>query len=325
MDTILVTGGAGYIGSIVAELLVSRGYPTLVLDNLRSGHREAVPKGARLIEADLNDRAALDRVFTEQRVSAVVHMAAAIEVEESVRRPLFYYRENVGGTLTLLETMVAAGVERIVFSSTAAVYGTPEKTPITEDDPTVPVNPYGQTKLVCEHMIEEARKTEGLSCVALRYFNASGASERLGENHVPESHLIPRLLAAAAGRAPAVQIYGTDYPTADGTCIRDYVHVADIAEAHLTAIERASQGGAIYNLGSGHGYSVRQVIETAERVVGRRIPVEVHGRRAGDPPALVADSSRIQRELGWEPKRSLEEILRSAWHWAERHPRGYSV
>jgi UDP-glucose 4-epimerase len=325
METILVTGGAGYIGSVVAELLVSRGYPTLILDNLRSGHREAVPDGARLIETDLNDRAALDRVFAEEHVSAVVHMAAAIEVEESVRRPLFYYRENVGGTLTLLETMVAAGVKRIVFSSTAAVYGRPEKTPIREDDPTVPVNPYGQTKLVCEQMLEAARQAEGMRYVALRYFNASGATRRLGENHVPESHLIPRLLAAAAGRAPAIHIYGTDYPTTDGTCIRDYIHVLDIAEAHLTAIENASQGGAVYNLGSGHGYSVRQVIETAERVVGHHIPVEVHGRRAGDPPALVADSSRIRSDLGWEPKRNLEEILRSAWEWAEAHPQGYSA
>jgi UDP-glucose 4-epimerase len=325
MDTILVTGGAGYIGSIVAELLVSRGYPTLILDNLSKGHREAVPDGARLIEADLNDRAVLDRVFAEEPISAVVHMAAVIEVEESVRRPLFYYRENVGGTLTLIETMVAAGVKRMVFSSTAAVYGKPEKTPIAEDSPTIPVNPYGQTKLVCEQMLEAARQAEGLGYVALRYFNAAGASERLGEHHDPESHLIPRVLAAAAGRAPEIQIYGTDYPTPDGTCIRDYIHVIDIAEAHLAALERAGSGGAVYNLGTGHGDSVRQVIETAERVIGQRIPVETHGRRAGDPPALVADSSRIRRELGWEPRRNLEEILRSAWQWTERHPRGYSA
>ncbi len=324
MDTVLVTGGAGYIGSVVAELLVSRGYSTLVLDNLRSGHREAVPKGARLIEADLNDRAAVDRVFAGESIAAVVHMAAAIEVEESVRRPLLYYRENVGSTLTLLEAMVAAGVRRLVFSSTAAVYGVPGRATITEENPTRPVNPYGRTKLLCEQLIEDVRQAEGLGYVALRYFNAAGATEDLGENHVPESHLIPRLLAAAAGRAPQIDVYGTDYPTADGTCVRDYIHVVDIAEAHLAAIERAVSGGAVYNLGTGHGYSVRQVIETAERVVGHAIPVQVLGRRAGDPPALVADSSRIRRELGWQPKRDLEEILRSAWQWAERHPHGYS-
>ncbi len=323
MDSILVTGGAGYIGSVVAELLVSRGYCTLVLDNLRAGHRQAVPDRAELIVADLNDRAALDRLFGRYRVSAVVHMAAVAEVEESVRRPLYYYRENVAGTLSLLEAMQAAGVRRIVFSSTCSTYGIPAAVPISEDAPTDPVNPYGRTKLVCERLLEEARRVDGLTYVALRYFNAAGASERFGEHHHPESHLIPNLLAAAAGRAPAIDVYGDDYPTPDGTCIRDYIHVLDIAEAHLAAFER-NPPAAIYNLGCGLGHSVRQVIETAERVTGRRIPRRVLGRRPGDPPALVADNARARRDLGWQPRRDLEEILRSAWQWAERHPRGYS-
>ncbi|HEV2388336.1 MAG TPA: UDP-glucose 4-epimerase GalE [Candidatus Acidoferrales bacterium] len=325
MDAILVTGGAGYIGSVVAELLVARGYPTVVLDNLSEGHREAVPPGAEFVAGDLNDRAMLDGVFAGRRVSAVVHMAAVALVEESVRLPLRYYRQNVAATLNLLEAMLEAGVRRMVFSSSCATYGVPAVVPITEAAPTEPVNPYGHTKLICERMFQEAHRAASLDFVSLRYFNAAGASETLGEDHHPETHLIPRVLAVAAGRHAALDIYGADYPTPDGTCVRDYIHVLDIAQAHLIALERTEPGSAaIYNLGTGRGDSVRQVVASAERVTGRRIPCRLLDRRPGDPPELVADSSRIRRELGWEPKRGLEEILRSAWQWFEGHPGGYS-
>lgn len=325
METILVTGGAGYIGSVVAELLVARGYSTLVLDNLSEGHREAVPPGAEFIAGDLNDRATLDRAFASHRVAAVVHMAAVALVEESVRLPLRYYRQNVSATLNLLEAMLAAGASRMVFSSSCATYGVPARVPITEAAPTDPVNPYGRTKRICEQMLEETHRAAGLSFISLRYFNAAGATERLGEDHHPETHLIPRLLAVAAGRQPALDIYGADYPTPDGTCVRDYIHVLDIAEAHLAALDRAASGAAaIFNIGTGSGDSVRQVVDCAQRVTGRRVPCRLLDRRPGDPPELVADSSRIRRDLGWEPKRGLEEILRSAWQWSERHPTGYS-
>jgi UDP-glucose 4-epimerase len=319
---VLVTGGAGYIGSVVAEVLTARGHDVSVYDNLSEGHEDAVPEGARYVEGDLFDRARLDAALRETRAEAVVHMAAVCLVGESMTDPAKYFRVNVLGGLTLLEAMRAAGVTRIVFSSTAAVYGEPSRQPIEEDDPTDPSNPYGETKLAFERALAWYGRAYGLRSIALRYFNAAGASARAGERHDPESHLIPIVLQAAAGRRGNVTIYGDDYPTRDGTCLRDYVHVLDLAEAHALSLE-ALAGGApsnAYNLGcGGDGFTVREVIDTAARVTGRTIPVSVGLRRAGDPAMLVAASTRIRRDLGWRPRYpALEEIIRSAWAWMTR-------
>lgn len=345
MGIVLVTGGAGYIGSAVTELLLAGGHKPVVVDNLTQGHRAAVPPGVSLVVADLQDRAALERIFTEFPVDAVIHLAAVSVVGDSVREPLRYYRENVGGFLNLLEAMRAAEVRRIVFSSTASVYGIPEQVPITESCAARPINPYGWSKLLGEQILADARAAHGPACVSLRYFNVAGATEICGEAHEPETHLIPRVLEVAAGRRPHLELYGTDYDTPDGTCIRDYIHVTDLAEAHVRALDAvrlgapaagddsenagaARHGGprrapTIYNLGNNRGYSVREVIERARRVTRRKIPVVDFPRRAGDPPVLVASHEKIRAELGWTPRRGLEEMIASAWEWRQRHADGY--
>src|SRR5258706_10763170 len=316
---VLVTGGAGYIGSVVAEVLQARGHTVSVYDDLSEGHRDAVLEGARFFEGDLLDRGRLDAALREARPDAVVHMAAVCQVGESMADPAKYYRVNLLGGLTLLEPMRSAGVARIVFSSTAAVYGEPAKQPIEEDDPTAPSNPYGESKLAFERALGWYGGAYGLRSVALRYFNAAGASSRAGERHDPETHLIPIVLHAAAGRRGAVTIYGDDYPTRDGTCVRAYVRVLALAEAHALSLDALAAGGpsAAYNLGcGGDGFTVREVIDTAARVTGRTIPVGVGARRPGDPATLVAASARIRRELGWTPRYpALEGIISSAWKW----------
>ena len=311
---VLVTGGAGYIGSVVASMLVSDGHEVVVLDNLSRGHRDAVPAGVPLVEVDLLDPDGLRPVLAGG-FDAVMHFAALSLVGESVEEPVRYFRTNVGGTLNLLGLMHDAGVPRLVFSSTAAVYGAPAVTPIQEDAPTVPTNPYGASKLAMDQVIGYQAAATGLAAVSLRYFNVAGASGGLGERHNPETHLIPIVLQVAAGDRPQVQVYGTDYPTPDGTAIRDYIHIEDLARAHLLALEAASGGQhRIYNLGNGVGYSVREVIGVAREVTGRDIPVQEVGRRPGDPPVLVASSARIHRDLGWEPaKPELRHCVADAW------------
>ncbi len=320
LGRILVTGGAGYIGTVVTELLYQRGYEPIVLDNLSQGYRDAVAVGVDLVEADLQDRAALERLFAQYPIEAVIHLAAVSVVSESVAQPLRYYRENVGGLLNLLDAMHKAGVNRIVFSSTAAVYGMPEKNPITEESPTRAINPYGWTKLIGERILADAREGSGVNYVSLRYFNVAGATELCGEAHQPETHLIPRVLEVALRNQPHMEIYGTDYETPDGTCIRDYIHVVDLAEAHILALDYAARRSGIFNLGNTRGFSVREVLACAEKVTRRSIPYVESSRRAGDPPELVASHERIQKELGWAANRGLEEMIASAWAWRQRRP-----
>ena len=323
---LLVTGGAGYIGSIVARQLLSAGHEVTVLDNLKQGHREAVPPGASLVVADLLDRPAIDDVLGGGGFDGALHFAALALVAESVRHPERYYRTNVGGTLNLLEAMVAAGVPRLVFSSTCAVYGQPDEVPIAETAPPRPVNAYGASKLAVDLMIRDLCTATGLGAVSLRYFNVAGASGELGEDHDPETHLIPNVLRAAVGALPALELYGTDYPTPDGTAVRDYIHIEDLAVAHLLALDgaRASEH-RVFNLGNGNGFSVREVIAAVRAVTGLEIPVREAPRRPGDPPMLVAASDRIRSELGWEPhKPGLEEMVADAWAFAKAHPNGYS-
>jgi UDP-glucose 4-epimerase len=316
---VLVTGGAGYIGSVVAEALLARGHEVVVYDNLVRGHRDAVPEAAPLVISDVLDVTTLGSELREHRIEGVVHLAGLSLVGESMSDPARYYRVNVGGGLALLDAMHAAGVGMLVFSSSAAVYGGPDKQPIEEDDPPAPTNPYGESKLVVERAIAWYGRAFGLRGVSLRYFNAAGASARRGERHDPETHLIPLVLQAAAGRRDAVVIYGDDYPTRDGTCVRDYVHVLDLADAHVRALDALAAGApaSVYNLGcGGDGYSVRDVIETAAAVTGRRIVTRVGPRRAGDPATLVAATGRITRELGWRPQhQDLREIIASAWQY----------
>jgi len=318
---VLVTGGAGYIGSVVTETLVAQGHDVVVLDNLTRGHRDAVPGTVPFVQADLQDSAAVRDALARHRIEGVVHMAADSQVGESMADPAKYYRNNVGGGLALLEAMRERGVHALVLSSTAATYGEPAKQPIEESDPTVPTNPYGETKLALEQAMKWYASGHGLRFVSLRYFNAAGATQRCGERHDPESHLIPLVLQAAAGQRPHVTIFGEDYPTKDGTCVRDYIHVADLAEAHVLALALLARGGGstIYNLGcGGDGYTVREVVQVAARVTGRPVPVEVGPRRPGDPAVLVAASDRIRRELGWRPRlQNLEEIVASAWRWMQ--------
>lgn len=321
---ILVTGGAGYIGSITTELLVSSGLEPVVLDNLVEGHGQAIPRGVPVVEADLTDAEAVRRAFTQFDIAGVFHLAGLIAVGESVAEPARYYRHNVVGMLNLLDTMLERGVKRIIFSSSAAVYGTPQEMPIREECTPGPVNPYGWTKLIGEELLKSYRQTYGLAFAALRYFNVAGATAERGENHRNESHLVPRVLQVALGQRPHVEIYGTDYPTPDGTCVRDYIHVSDVAEAHLLAWRRLDSAGGIYNLGDNRGYTVREVIQAAEKVTGKKILFAEHGRRAGDAPVLVASFEKIARELGWRPRCSdLEEIISSAWQWHSCHPHGY--
>jgi len=319
-----VTGGAGYIGSVCAAIALEAGHEVTAFDNLVHGHAAAVPDGAELVEGDLLDPDAVGAIL-EYEFDAVLHFAALIVVPESVTRPELYYRNNVVGTLNLLDAMRERGVRRLVFSSTAAVYGDPETVPIPESAPTRPASPYGNTKLAVDRMLADECAAHGLGAVSLRYFNVGGAFGGLGEDHRPETHLIPNVLAAAAGRAPAVQLFGTDYDTPDGTCVRDYVHVEDLAAAHFLALDSLVAGRHdVYNLGSGSGYSVREVIEAVGRVTGRPFEVEEKPRRPGDAPRLVASSERIRAGLGWRPRHGLEDIVGDAWAWMQEHPDGYS-
>jgi UDP-glucose 4-epimerase len=322
---LLVTGGAGYIGSIVARQLLAAGHQVSVLDNLERGHRAAVPEAASLIVADLRDTGAVDRALGEG-FDGVLHFAALALVGESVDYPERYYRTNVVGTLNLLDAMVAAGTPRLVFSSTCAVYGQPEEVPISEHAPPRPANAYGASKLAVDGMIGDFCRAHGLGAVSLRYFNVAGASGEAGEDHDPETHLIPNILRAASGRTPYVEVFGADYETPDGTAIRDYIHIEDLAAAHLLALEGAQPGRhRIFNLGNGSGFSVRQVIAAAREVTGAEIAVREAPRRPGDPPMLVAASQRIREELGWAPEKpALEQMVADAWAFMQQHPDGYS-
>jgi UDP-glucose 4-epimerase len=325
-ERVLITGGAGYIGSIVASQLLEKGYQVTIFDNLGHGRRAAVPKGAEFVQGDVGDRAALDLLFHRQQVDGVMHFAALIEAGESMKVPEIYFRNNTATSLTLLEAVLAHRISRIVFSSTAALYGDPKRTPIEEDDALRPTNAYGESKLLVEHMLAWFHRIHGLRYASLRYFNAAGASGILGEDHRPESHLIPIALEVAQGKRKELSIYGTDYPTPDGTCVRDYIHVADLASAHLLALEALNtKDKLIYNLGSGRGFSVREVIETVRKVTGHVIPARETQRRPGDPAVLVASSEKIRRELHWTPQFSgLDEIVKSAWEWRRVHPDGYA-
>jgi UDP-glucose 4-epimerase len=321
---LLVTGGAGYIGSIVSQHLLDAGHDVTVLDNLERGHREAIPEGARLVEADLRDAEAT-RDAVAEGFDGALHFAALALVGESVANPERYWRTNVTGTLNLLDALRAADVKRLVFSSTCAVYGEPEVVPIREDTPTRPVNAYGASKLAVDVMIGDECRAHGLGAVSLRYFNVAGASGHLGEDHYPETHIIPNVMRAAQGLQPEVQIFGTDYPTPDGTAVRDYIHIEDLATAHVLALDGARAGEhRIFNLGTGSGFSVREVIAAVSEVTGLDVPVKEADRRPGDPPMLVAASEKIRDELGWVPsKPKLTDMVADAWAFAQARPRGY--
>lgn len=323
---ILVTGGAGYIGSVTAATLLRRGHDVVVLDDLRTGHRGAVPDQAAFVEADVADGSAVTDTLREHRIEAIVHFAASSLVGESMQKPMLYFGNNTAGTLALLGTALEAGVERFVLSSTAALYGTPEHVPIPEDAPLQPESVYGESKHLIERTLAWLGRTAGLGWAALRYFNAAGADGARGEDHRPESHLIPLVLQVALGQRDHIDVFGDDYPTDDGTAVRDYVHVADLADAHVLAVEAIRPGeGRAYNVGTGQGHSVRAVIEACRRVTGRSIPARAAPRRPGDPPALVADPSRIGSDLGWTPHHvELDAIVESAWRWHEAHPDGYA-
>lgn len=324
---ILVTGGAGYIGSHTVAELLDRGEEVVVIDSLETGHREAL-LGGKLYEGDLRDKALLKKLFSENDIDAVIHFAANSLVGESMKDPVKYYDNNVYGTLCLLEAMNEAGVKKIVFSSTAATYGEPEKVPIDENDRTQPTNVYGETKLMMERMMSWFDKVLGIKYVSLRYFNAAGshASGKIGEDHRPESHLIPLVLMTALKQREHISVFGDDYPTADGTCIRDYIHVSDLADAHMRAVDylRRGEDSNVFNLGNGLGFSVKEVIETSKQVTGVDIPVVMEARRPGDPAVLVASSEKARNVLGWNPSRNkLEDIIESAWRWHNSHPQGY--
>jgi len=320
---LLVTGGAGYIGSLVAQQLLDAGHHVTVLDDLSRGHREAVAQGAELAEVDLLDAPGVQRTL-QDGFDGVLHFASLALVAESVAHPERYHRVNHVGALNLLDAMRDAGVRRLVFSSTCAVYGEPDQVPMTEDIPAAPVNAYGNSKLAIDRMIADEARAHGLAAASLRYFNVAGAYGRLGEDHDPETHLIPLVLRAAAGKSDHVKVFGTDYPTRDGTAVRDYIHVDDLGRAHILALEATEPGRhAIYNLGTGDGSTVREVIEAARRVTGRPIEVREEPRRPGDPPALVASSERIREQLGWVPEKGLDDMIADAWAWHQAHPDGY--
>ena len=322
---VLVTGGAGYIGSVVTSQLVESGHETVILDDLSKGHKAAIPEGARFVEGSLLDADRCGEVL-DRGFDGVMHFAALSLVGESVEQPELYYRNNVCGTLNLLEAMGRSGAGRLVFSSTAAVYGEPEEVPIRETAPALPTNPYGASKLAVDRLISAVAGARGLAATSLRYFNVAGASGNLGENHDPETHLIPIILQAASGEREDVKVFGTDYDTEDGTAVRDYIHVEDLGRAHLLALEAAEPGEhEVYNLGNGAGFSVRQVIEAAREVTGREIRAVEAPRRAGDPPVLVASSEKAQRELGWKPEKpEISAMISDAWAWMKSHPEGYS-
>ena len=322
---VLVTGGAGYIGSITSEVLLSRDHAVVVFDNLSQGHRAAVPAAAEWVQGDLASPQEIREVIDQHRPDAVMHFAARSLVGESMNAPFAYLRDNVMNGLNLLDACVAGGVERFILSSTANLFGAPTSAVIDEQAPIAPGSPYGESKWALERSLDWLSQTKGLRFASLRYFNAAGASEMRGEHHIPETHLIPLVLQVAAGQRDHITIFGDDYDTPDGTCIRDYIQVLDLAEAHVLALQALEQGNRVYNLGNGEGFSVRQVIESARVVTGAAIPERVGQRRAGDPARLVASSDRIRKELGWKPRFSgLEQIIDSAWRWHQRHPDGYS-
>ena len=328
MNNILVVGGAGYIGSHMCKYLSTHGYLPIVLDNLSRGHEKAVKWGP-LIEGSISDRNILKRVFSEHRIDAVMHYAAYSYVGESVTDPSMYYQNNLADTICLLSEMLEAEVKKIVFSSSCAVYGEPEEIPITENHPQNPVNPYGRTKYMVEQVLDDFKYAYGVEFVSLRYFNAAGADPEgeLGEDHNPETHLIPIAIQAALGKREEIRIYGNDYPTHDGTCIRDFIHVEDLAESHLLALKRLlnGKGGGTYNLGNGEGYSVREVIDITRRITGKPIRDGVVDRRDGDPAVLVGSSDKAKNELGWNPRfPDLESIVETAWHWHQKYPNGYN-
>jgi UDP-glucose 4-epimerase len=325
---VLVAGGAGYIGSHCVRQLIAAGHEPVVLDNLAYGHRSAVPAGVKFIEANLGDVAALDRIFAADKYDLVMHFAAFCYVGESVKTPIKYYLNNCSATYTLLDAMMRHGVRKFVFSSTCATFGEPAKLPLTEDMPQAPINPYGQTKLDVEHALKALAHGQGLSFAAFRYFNAAGAADdgSIGEDHNPETHLIPLAIWAAQGKRPALEVFGTDYSTPDGTCLRDYVHVDDLSRAHIAAFEYLSKPGTalFYNLGTGRPTSVLEVIMAVEKVTGLKVPVKFAARREGDPPALFADSTKAQRELGWKPKfMTIDSLVETAWRWHQAKPEGY--
>jgi UDP-glucose 4-epimerase len=324
--SVLVTGGAGYIGSVTVEQLKAQREPVVVLDDLVRGHRSAIAPDVPFYQGRVGDRAILKRILSEHPIEACVHFAALAYVGESVEQPAKYFENNVEQGVALITTLLGAGVRRIVFSSTCATYGEPEKIPISEDSPQWPTNPYGWTKLALERMLASFDQAHGLRSVSLRYFNAAGATERSGEHHEPESHLVPNVLKAASGKISVLSVFGRNYPTPDGTAIRDYVHVSDLADAHVLALDHLRKGGAsdFINLGTGHGYSVMEVIECGQKVTARPIPIRIEPPRPGDPARLVADASRAERVLGWKPRKSdLATILGTQWEWQQRNPNGY--
>jgi UDP-glucose 4-epimerase len=322
---IVVTGGAGYIGSVITEELLRANHEVTVLDNLSKGHRGAVPNDVHFVQLDLLEESRVRQVLIDRKIEAVIHMAASSLVGESVQNPALYYENNVMAGLRLLNAMREANVSHIVFSSTAAVYGEPKKQPIEEDDPQIPTNPYGESKLAFQRILHWYHRAYGMTYVSLRYFNAAGATEKNGEVHDPETHLIPAILQVAAGKRPYLEVFGNDYETRDGTCLRDYIHVIDLAQAHILALDRSILSDG-YNLGcGGNGYSVKEVLDIARKVTKHPIPEKYVARRPGDPPVLIASSEKIKRELGWKPRlQNLETIIESAWRWMQNHPDGYT-
>ena len=325
---VLVCGGAGYIGSHAVHVLIEKGEEVIIVDNLQTGHRAALHPKAKFYEGDIRDAAVLDKIFTENDIEAVIHFAANSLVGESMEKPLLYFNNNVYGMQVLLEAMVRHGVDKIVFSSTAATYGEPKRVPIHEDDETCPTNTYGETKLTMEKMMKWVSRANGVRYVSLRYFNAAGAlpDGSIGEDHKTETHLIPLILQVPTGRRDHITVFGDDYPTPDGTCLRDYIHVVDLADAHVLALEYLRKGGAsdIFNLGNGQGFSVKEMIAAAEKATGRSIKVEIGARRAGDPAQLIASSEKARSVLGWKPQfTDVEQVIGTAWRWHEHHPHGY--
>jgi UDP-glucose 4-epimerase len=328
MSTLLVTGGAGYVGSHVVVDLLGRGHKVVVFDNLSQGHRQAVPAEAKLVVGDLGDRAAVAALFRAHKFDGILHFAANALVGESMRKPLLYVGDNVVNALNLIGAAVENNVRKIVVSSTCAIFGTPQRVPIDEDTPKAPVNSYGEGKLMMERILHWADQAHGLRAACLRYFNAAGAhpTAGIGEDHSPETHLIPIALQAALGQRPHIEVFGADYPTPDGTCVRDYIHVCDLADAHVRVLDALDEGSRHYNVGIGRGYSVREVVASVRRVTGAAVLEKLAPRRAGDPPALVAAPAKIQRELGWKPRYTeIDAIVESAWKWRKAHPNGYGA
>jgi UDP-glucose 4-epimerase len=323
---ILVTGAAGYIGSICSEVLISRGHHVIALDNLQEGHRTAIPPQATFCRVDLGVRSQMEEVFSQQKIDAVMHFAGEALVAKSVREPSTFYAANIACGVNLLDVMIRHNVKKLIFSSTAATYGEPQTVPIPEDHPKNPINPYGKSKLRFEEILSDYRAYTGLQYACLRYFNAAGASVERGEAHRTETHLIPRILDAALGAIPQLEVMGSDYPTPDGTCVRDYIHVLDIADSHIRALESIERvSGEAFNVGNSRGFSILEVLDAAERVTGRKIPRKMSPRRPGDPAVLVASKDKLHGTLGWEAQHStLEEIISSAWNWRQKHPYGYA-